>query len=470
MRKLPHWVLTDKFPAFYDTESLTAVEQTARLYGAMQELIDEYNKFVDSLNSELENYEKGITEKIETFEVGVNQKFDDFIKVVELMFDKHTLEVTETINYIKSNTSSAISGIIKEMRENGELSEAVLNSFEETKNIINVLRAELEEDQEVFKEEVRVGVEEVRVGVEEFKTETNKKITELETVEKARKILYPELTQQQKDAIRNLAMSYYNNRSAFYYNDVDVTRNTFATNGCYTDEKTKFKLNCSMFAQFIFMGRDINDFKGKNADTYLNKITKAFDFGYYFEFKNRPLYGITKKDAEGNISGYYGFRKPHDAEGDYTSSFSYNSYYAQASERLYNQAFRSYMDACDMAFELQSMGCEIPRSELQSGDIVFTESTIVNDDNDSEFVRHGFKNITHVLIVSRIDENGRPVFIDCTDAANGETMPITSCGVYSSYDFDKLRGAYTEENIVMCARHPVAFGYTSNVPENIERI
>ena len=34
--KLPKWILTNKFPAFHDTESLTAIEQTARVYGKIR--------------------------------------------------------------------------------------------------------------------------------------------------------------------------------------------------------------------------------------------------------------------------------------------------------------------------------------------------------------------------------------------------------------------------------------------------
>ena len=281
---------------------------------------------------------------------------------------------------------------------------------------------------------------------------------------------YPTLTDEQKTQIRDLAMQYYNNRNLFYYNDDNVNRNTYVTNECYNADKSKFKLNCSSFAQFVYMGRSIEDFKNKNGDNYSNAINTDFDFGYYFEFANRKMSGIAKKDSKGNITGYYGFNQPHKNEdpNNYLSSYSFNTYYNKNSNNLYNQTFRSYMFASDMAFELYKMGCEIPRSELQVGDIVFVAAPINVDDNDSEFGDHVFKNITHVLIVRDVNSKGDVTFIDCTSAADSETMAITVFGADMVFDFDRVRTAYTDENIVFCARHPVAWG--KNNMQNITQI
>lgn len=61
IKKLPHWVVNDNRPAFYDTESATAIEQTAKLYGAMSEVIDEVNKKIEEfmrLQLRVEDIEK----------------------------------------------------------------------------------------------------------------------------------------------------------------------------------------------------------------------------------------------------------------------------------------------------------------------------------------------------------------------------------------------------------------------------
>lgn len=83
MINLPEWKLTSKYPAFYDTESGTAIEQTAKVYGAMRELIDEYNAFVESITTRINEFEASLSAKEDEFEVGIRQEFQDFIDVVE---------------------------------------------------------------------------------------------------------------------------------------------------------------------------------------------------------------------------------------------------------------------------------------------------------------------------------------------------------------------------------------------------
>lgn len=84
MFKLPFWRLTSKHPAFYDTESGTAIEQTAKLYGAMRDLIDAYNKFVEETNNAMEAHGEATSKEHEEFEMAIRQEFQDFIDTVEL--------------------------------------------------------------------------------------------------------------------------------------------------------------------------------------------------------------------------------------------------------------------------------------------------------------------------------------------------------------------------------------------------
>lgn len=147
MRLLPHWVLSDKFPAFYDSESATAIEQTAKLYAAVNELIAEYNKFVDGVNLQIKEFIDSSHKDFETFTVGIRQEFQDFIDVVELKIKAQDKEISDrlsqqdedianAISYMKSNLHSSIVSIINEMRENGELTQDLLDAFEELQQFI----------------------------------------------------------------------------------------------------------------------------------------------------------------------------------------------------------------------------------------------------------------------------------------------------------------------------------------------
>ena len=50
MNQLSTWVLTNPLPAVHDLESLTSVEMVARLYAAMQSLINEVNEHIAQVN------------------------------------------------------------------------------------------------------------------------------------------------------------------------------------------------------------------------------------------------------------------------------------------------------------------------------------------------------------------------------------------------------------------------------------
>lgn len=81
---LPKWVLTRSLPAFKDGESATALEQSYRLYKAMQELIDDYNTFAENVNVKMTEFVEKYNGDMEVFITSFRQEFQDFIDVVEL--------------------------------------------------------------------------------------------------------------------------------------------------------------------------------------------------------------------------------------------------------------------------------------------------------------------------------------------------------------------------------------------------
>lgn len=79
MNTLPKWIFANPFPAIHDFESLAVLEQTARLYGAVNELIKEYNKTVE----QLESYTKQETANREEFELKITKVIKEFICCME---------------------------------------------------------------------------------------------------------------------------------------------------------------------------------------------------------------------------------------------------------------------------------------------------------------------------------------------------------------------------------------------------
>lgn len=105
MKQLPLWVLNEKFPSFYDMESKTVIEQTARVYGAMRSLIEEHNKMISNLNGNIEEFEQITGSKYDVFAMGLRQEFQDFIDIVNLQIEK--LE-----QYMTNNLEDAINDLV----------------------------------------------------------------------------------------------------------------------------------------------------------------------------------------------------------------------------------------------------------------------------------------------------------------------------------------------------------------------
>lgn len=75
MNLLPKWVLPPTLPSVYECESFTALEMVSKLYGAINELITEYNKTVEQLNG-FQAEEKAAREE---FELKITKVIREFI-------------------------------------------------------------------------------------------------------------------------------------------------------------------------------------------------------------------------------------------------------------------------------------------------------------------------------------------------------------------------------------------------------
>lgn len=355
-------------------------------------------------------------------------------------------------------------------------------------------------------------------------------------------IKYPKLNNAQKTAIVNLCWDYYNHRDVFIY-DYGIFRNAYVDKAdCYNNNKNKYKLNCSAFAQFILMGRKASDFydlvnnNPVPKNNYVPTITNANgydDIGYYFNFKyrpvsffdqsyyeyydsnqnlifgdislnyhtlhpDRPIYKVTSKyfyvfdelgnrvildpaeitprlDENGNQYRRYRGYENLDQRADDVGAFTWYSYFsATRPAYTHHQQINNFMNANDMALELYEMGCEIPYSELDVGDIVFFKAHNRSDER-SDFATWAYRNITHVALVMGFQNmtlndgttQKQPIFIECTGTM--QQVIIESSNAFSS-EVDRMRSESLHHNIVMCARHPIAFGYKPNVPSEITAI
>lgn len=119
--KLPKWVVANKYPAFYDLESMTAIEQTARLYGAVQDLIESFNTFVSLVDSDLTNFNEEYQHNNEVHEVSIRQLIQDFFDSVETALQLQNSKISNIENTFGKNIENAINKAIR----NGSLNIAL---------------------------------------------------------------------------------------------------------------------------------------------------------------------------------------------------------------------------------------------------------------------------------------------------------------------------------------------------------
>lgn len=139
--KLPKWVVANKYPAFFDMESMTAIEQTARLYGAVQDLIESFNTFVSLVDSDLTNFNEEYQHNNEVHEVSIRQLIQDFFDSVETALQLQNSKISNIENTFGKNIENAINKAIR----NGSLNIALSHNENTEQLMITISDTKAEE-------------------------------------------------------------------------------------------------------------------------------------------------------------------------------------------------------------------------------------------------------------------------------------------------------------------------------------
>lgn len=65
VKPLPNWILTDLQPAFYDTEAATVLELLSKIYGKMNELVEDYNLLTVDVNAAIDYMKDNLQSTVE---------------------------------------------------------------------------------------------------------------------------------------------------------------------------------------------------------------------------------------------------------------------------------------------------------------------------------------------------------------------------------------------------------------------
>ena len=121
MIRLPHWVVADRFPAFFESESATAIEMVAKLYDVVKSIPEDYNTNIDILMTELQNWEGDQTEAFNCFKSKIVEMLNDFITAQNIAFDKQNLEIAKAKEYMTTHIHETANAIIQQMMTEGIL-------------------------------------------------------------------------------------------------------------------------------------------------------------------------------------------------------------------------------------------------------------------------------------------------------------------------------------------------------------
>jgi len=183
INKLPNWILNSNQPSFYESESATAIEMSARLHGKMNEVIDEVNRTEEDNTRFKEETTQANEEWRETAESAMRQEFQDFIDVVDLKMNTIANEATR---HAKSIMDKYIDER-KEELQNGEW--LIQESVEQAKAYLEGVGEQVVTDMNLRLETVEHDTKnQINMMLVEAEAEINKMVENLDKSKK--KVLY----------------------------------------------------------------------------------------------------------------------------------------------------------------------------------------------------------------------------------------------------------------------------------------
>lgn len=127
---LPPWVETGLQPAFYDLESGTVLQQTARMYAKVRELTEAFNTFTENIINEVTTFEQNTNDEIERFENATNEEIERFEGVINDTVDEYIGKFNDLHDYVEDyfenlDVQKEIDHKLDEMVDDGVLQEII---------------------------------------------------------------------------------------------------------------------------------------------------------------------------------------------------------------------------------------------------------------------------------------------------------------------------------------------------------
>lgn len=119
---LPHWIVADTLPAFYETEGATAIQMVAKLYNKVNELIESYNEMINDYTTFKNEVNDNLADMNDTINGAVEYMQTHLVETVTALFqqaiDDGTINVGLITNYDETDESLELTvGLIPDGNE-----------------------------------------------------------------------------------------------------------------------------------------------------------------------------------------------------------------------------------------------------------------------------------------------------------------------------------------------------------------
>lgn len=145
IKLLPYWVLTNRTPGFYDSESGSTIEQTAKVYKAMRELQEDYNEFVTEINKNIIEFESSINKDNECFRDSIIKTVEDYITSIDIKIANQDLKIDNAIKTMTDSLSSTIEGLLVDLLNSGEIDQIIVDAINKLEVALNPRVTKLEQ-------------------------------------------------------------------------------------------------------------------------------------------------------------------------------------------------------------------------------------------------------------------------------------------------------------------------------------
>ena len=138
IKPLPNIALTDLQPAFYDVESVTAVQMVSKFYTYLQNIVDDYNSFANEVNQEIENFENDTNASYEEFKNCIQNMMLNYIESIDTKINNQNAIIEDAVDYMKNNITETTTEIINQAIDDGTIDVSVSYDSEDEELTIHV--------------------------------------------------------------------------------------------------------------------------------------------------------------------------------------------------------------------------------------------------------------------------------------------------------------------------------------------